>query len=219
MTVQENEESCDAYHHGDLRNALIVAAGELIEERGGSDFAMIDAARRAGVSSAAPYRHFKDKEALLAAVCQVCFLALSEEVAAEATKHEPGSRTGLIAIGKSYMGFVGRHPQFYDLMWGDRAALAMDTFEPRAQHTGFHLLVESVAAWAEKEQAEIDDPARVATELWALVQGLAGLKLHGHIDHFTPDLDVYALLESAATTLLDGMPKRQLRSGRTRGCD
>ena len=56
------------YHHGDLRNTLIVAAAELIEERNSSDFTIIEAARRAGVSSGAPYRHFKDKEALLLSV-------------------------------------------------------------------------------------------------------------------------------------------------------
>ena len=59
--------ACKGYHHGDLRNALIVAADDLIREKGSLDFTMIDAARKAGVSSAAPYRHFKDKDALLQA--------------------------------------------------------------------------------------------------------------------------------------------------------
>ncbi|NQY04519.1 MAG: helix-turn-helix transcriptional regulator, partial [Halieaceae bacterium] len=66
------------YHHGDLRNALIVAAAELISERGSFDFAMVEAARRAGVSNAAPYRHFRDKEALLEAVGQLGFLGLKQ---------------------------------------------------------------------------------------------------------------------------------------------
>jgi AcrR family transcriptional regulator len=58
-----DHKKCKTYHHGDLRNTLIIAAAELIEERGSVDFAMIEAARRAGVSSAAPYRHFRDREA------------------------------------------------------------------------------------------------------------------------------------------------------------
>ena len=75
-------DNCKNYHHGDLRNALIIAAAELIEENGSVDFAMIDAARRAGVSSAAPYRHFKDKDALVDGVAQLAFLALRETVEA-----------------------------------------------------------------------------------------------------------------------------------------
>ncbi len=205
MTAREKPTDCGGYHHGDLRNALVVAASELIEERGGTDFAMVDAARRAGVSSAAPYRHFKDKDELLAEVCQVCFLALSETVEQQCVDYETGTRARIIALGTSYLSFVIRHPKFYELMWGDLAAGAMDMIEPRSQHTGFHLLVEALAAWAEREQVVIDDPARIATELWGFAHGIAGLKLHGHIDHFTPGLDVYDLLESAATTLLDGL--------------
>ena len=78
MQNKHPESGCSGYHHGDLRNALIIAAAELIEENGSVEFAMVDAARRAGVSSAAPYRHFKDKDALLEAVTQLGFLALTE---------------------------------------------------------------------------------------------------------------------------------------------
>ena len=59
----------NSYHHGDLRNALITAAAELIEESGHADVAISEAARKAGVSAAAPYRHFKDKDALLLSRC------------------------------------------------------------------------------------------------------------------------------------------------------
>ena len=66
------------YHHGNLRDALIIAAAQLIEEHASVDFAIVDAARRAGVSNAAPYRHFKDKHALLEAVSELGFLGLTE---------------------------------------------------------------------------------------------------------------------------------------------
>jgi AcrR family transcriptional regulator len=62
-----------SYHHGDLHNALIIAAAELIESQQSLHFSMSDAAKRAGVSSAAPYRHFKDKDALLEAVRDLAF--------------------------------------------------------------------------------------------------------------------------------------------------
>ena len=62
------------YHHGNLRNALIIAAAELIERDGTLDFSIAEAAARVGVSAAAPYRHFADKEDLLAAVRAPCLL-------------------------------------------------------------------------------------------------------------------------------------------------
>ncbi|MEM7692064.1 MAG: helix-turn-helix domain-containing protein, partial [Pseudomonadota bacterium] len=64
------------YHHGDLKNALIVAGAELIEASGSLNFTMADAARMAGVSNAAPYRHFRDRDALLDAVSQLAFYGL-----------------------------------------------------------------------------------------------------------------------------------------------
>jgi len=88
MKKNTQSKDCRNYHHGDLRNALIIAAAELIEEKGSLDFAMVDAARRANVSSAAPYRHFEDKDALLRAVSEVAFLAL-DEVAHQAMSLAP----------------------------------------------------------------------------------------------------------------------------------
>ena len=98
-----NLKADDKYHHGDLRNALIKAAAELIEEQGSLDFAMIDAARRAGVSSAAPYRHFKDKDALLQAVAELGFLALTESVRAVADSFPDNDEPCIIAHGKNYI--------------------------------------------------------------------------------------------------------------------
>ena len=104
------------YHHGDLRNALIVAAAELITESGSVDFAMVDAARRAGVSSAAPYRHFKDKDDLLSEVARLGFYGLTTATAAEAEKWETGSEEAIYALGKVYLEYVCSHPQFFDLI-------------------------------------------------------------------------------------------------------
>ena len=75
------------YHHGDLRNALIIAAAELIERDGTLEFSMAEAAANAGVSAAAPYRHFADKEELLRAVRQLAILGLGAEAAKTASQH------------------------------------------------------------------------------------------------------------------------------------
>jgi len=193
------------YHHGNLRNALIVAAADLIAERGSSDFSMIDASRRAGVSSAAPYRHFKDKDALLQAVCQVSFMALSEATDAAAAKCNAGTVEHIIALGHAYIKFVMDHPEFYDLMWGEHGIRAMETDSVELNSSGFYTLVDSVQAMCKKKGIESCDAIPLASKLWALVHGLSSLALNNHLEKLVPGADAYALLESSAYTFLAGL--------------
>jgi AcrR family transcriptional regulator len=193
------------YHHGDLRNALIIAAGELIEEKGSLDFAMIDAARRANVSSAAPYRHFEDKNALLQAVSEVAFLAL-DDVARKASTLAPyGSSACLIAQGKAYIGFVSDHPAFYDLMWGDLGLRKRNIEDMELQTSGFYILVDCVRAWCTQAGLTGYDPLELAVKFWAMAHGLACLTMNGNIAQIMPSADVYSLFESSAMTFLDGL--------------
>lgn len=205
--MKKNTQSKDFrnYHHGDLRNALIIAAAELIEEKGSLDFAMVDAARRANVSSAAPYRHFEDKDALLRAVSEVAFLAL-DEVAHQAMSLAPyGSSACLIAQGKAYITFVTDHPAFYDLMWGDLGLRKRNIEAIELQTSGFNLLVGSVTAWCEQAGLTHYDPLELAVKFWAMAHGLACLTMNDNIRHIMPSADVFSLFESSATTFLDGL--------------
>jgi AcrR family transcriptional regulator len=194
-----------SYHHGDLHNALMLAAAELIEESGSVDFSMVDAARRAGVSSAAPYRHFKDKDALLEAVAQLCFMALSESGLEAVASEDIASEQAVIALGRSYINFVLEHRPFYDLMWGDHGARAMKSTSVDLKGTAFYSVAECVRALCEKEQIELADPLEAATKLWAMVHGLAALAMNGQIDRFMENADVYALLESSTHIFFDGL--------------
>ena len=206
MTKQEQTTpKSKSYHHGNLRNTLIVAAAQLIEERGSLDFAMIDAARRAGVSSAAPYRHFKDKDALLEAVTQVAFMALSETSRNVAASHPQGSTACLIAQGKAYIRFVTDHPEFYDLMWGDMGLRAEVTDDSELKTSGFYLLVDAVQHWCEATLIEHYDALELAVRLWGIAHGLACLAMNRHINRFLPDADVYSLFEASTHAFLDGL--------------
>jgi AcrR family transcriptional regulator len=207
MKTNNTAEKCNNYHHGNLRDALIIAAAELIEQNGSMDFAMIDAARRAGVSSAAPYRHFKDKESLLEAVCQVAFMALSESAETTTAPYPLGSSERIIALGKGYLKFVTSHPEFYDLMWGKSGIRAMDSAEIELKVTGFHLLAEAVESWCQATGTQGNDPVDLATKLWAMAHGLSSLALNGHVNKFMPDVDVYSLIESSTHTFLGGLEK------------
>ncbi|MBT4522868.1 MAG: TetR/AcrR family transcriptional regulator [Halieaceae bacterium] len=198
---------CSSYHHGDLHQALIIAAAELIEERGLTGFAMIDAARRAGVSSGAPYRHFKDKEALLEAVCQVAFMALTEQINATISKFEPGSAASIIALGQTYVHFVTSHPQFYDLMWGEHGLRDLESGHADLRASSFYTLANAVGSWCQRKGIEDKDPEDLAVKLWALGHGIGGLALYNHLDKFMPAADVNQLIETSTHTFLEGLSR------------
>jgi len=201
-----------SYHHGDLRNALIIAAAELIEESGSTDFAMVDAARRAGVSSAAPYRHFKDKSAILEAVVEFAFFALAREMEAVASESEPGAISTIVALGQAYIRFVTGHPQFYALMWGDLAGRSHHDDGSELSSSGFYVLVNVVRQWCDQNDREDVDALTLAIKLWGMAHGLSGIAMHGHIERFLPQADVYSLLETSTHTFLEGV-----RQGKNKG--
>src|SRR6201996_5494872 len=97
----------DSYHHGDLKRALTSAALTLVAEKGPKGFTLTEAARRAGVSAAAPYRHFADKAELLAAVAEQGFRDLHTSLAAEAPS-SPSAR--VTALGRAYVRWAVAHP-------------------------------------------------------------------------------------------------------------
>ena len=197
-----------SYHHGDLRNALIVAAAELIEERGSLDFSMAEAARRAGVSCAAPYRHFRDKDDLLQAVAQLCFIGLSEAAREAVAEEESGTVEAIIALGHSYIRFMLSHSSFQDLMWGDMGKRAMDDDNVDLRGSGFYVLADCVTALCDREGLGEVDTVEVSTELWAMVHGLSGLAMGGQVTRFLPDADIFRLLERSTHIFFDGLRHR-----------
>ncbi|TDG13739.1 TetR/AcrR family transcriptional regulator [Seongchinamella unica] len=194
------------YHHGDLRNALIVAAAELIEEAGCPDFAISDAAKRAGVSAAAPYRHFKDRDDLLNAVADLCFIGLAENVLQTRDRHEMGTRECIIALGLTYLQYVSDRPAFYQLMWNEQEHLP-DEHSDNASRPGFSIFLEAVQAWCERQHFSGVDALDLAVKMWALAHGLAVLNINGKLAVFLPEADVYDMLSSSAHTFLDGVER------------
>lgn len=193
------------YHHGNLRDALIMAAAELIEEHASVDFAIVDAARRAGVSNAAPYRHFKDKHALLEAVSELGFLGLTETARNIAEKSHQDSATKIIALGKAYIRFVMRHRAFYDLMWGDMGLRGIDATDKDMKTSGFYVLVDAVQHWCDDKNLDDYDALELAVKLWATAHGLACLAMNHQLEKFLPEVNVYSLLESSTRTFLEGL--------------
>src|SRR5215469_18030268 len=105
------------YHHRDLRQALIRSALEILSETGVAGLSLRAAARRARVSAMAPYRHFADKEALLAAVAEYGFRELAAQLT-KATAAAADPRAGLAALGVAYVLFAREQPSLFKLMFG-----------------------------------------------------------------------------------------------------
>lgn len=165
----------ERYHHGDLRAALIAAAMKIITEKRVEEFSVADAARAAGVSSGAPYRHFKDRDDLLAHVAAAGFEELAARTAAASAAHPKGSIDSVIASGCAYVDFVSGRPELFHLMWGaQRPNMANDVACATCSrcHDGF--IAELTEVMKAQGLGNLD-PAEFGAPLWAMVHGFASL--------------------------------------------
>src|SRR5215470_18090094 len=108
-----------SFHHGDLREALIAATRELLIEHGPDGFTLADACRRAGVTTAAPYKHFRDKQEILEEIVARAFEELSEANAKAVAEKGRGTVEGITAMGISYLEFAVAQPAIFRLMFGE----------------------------------------------------------------------------------------------------
>ena len=168
-----------AYHHGDLRRALLDAGLALIEEQGAQAFTLREAARRAGVSQAAPYRHFADKRALLGAIAEEGFRALTARMLEERTR--AGAPPGNIEpIGMGYLLFALENPAAYRVMFGPGSRmLEVSASVADAGTSAFDVLLEGVAAGQRAGVLRAGDTMELALFSWSVVHGLALLVIDG----------------------------------------
>jgi len=164
-----------AYHHGDLRRALMTAAIEAIGEHGPAAVSLRDLARRANVSHAAPAHHFGDKAGLLTALAVEGFTKLAAELRAA------GERTGsFLEVGVAYVGFAVRHPAHFAVMYRPDLYHAADPAVQAARDTAAAPLRGGVGALPPGARQGAD-PAVNALAAWSLVHGLATLYLSGSL--------------------------------------
>ena len=163
------------YHHGGLRDALIAAAQEILEDEGLAALSLRAVARRAGVSPAAPYHHFPDKQALLDAVAERGFDALTAAMTTRMDK-VGGAAARLDASGIGYVAFAVGNPALCGLMFSVAGQNASGgTALDRARQRAYAVLQDAVAACSPDGKASPTECLR----LWALVHGIAKLVLEG----------------------------------------
>jgi AcrR family transcriptional regulator len=170
-----------AYHHGDLRRALLDEGRRMILESGLDHLSLRAIARRAGVTHAAPYRHFPDKEALVAAIATKGFedlCALMQETVVGCDE-EPAE--ALLRMGVNYVVFALDHPAEFRTMWSP-TLFDSGRFPELTQHAEIarEQFVRVLAA-ARHTDACAEDPGTTpsATCAWAMVHGLTSLLLDG----------------------------------------
>jgi len=164
-----------AYHHGNLRPALVEAATALLEERGPLGVTLRGAARRAGVSQTAPYRHFPDKGALLAAVAEGGFRRLGTAMTRAARAHPADPLRALEAMAIALVRFAARHGAHYRLMCGPAVRGRDHPGLRRAAVAAWELLTTTVTDCQRAGQIRPGDAAALAFVLWSLVHGLSTL--------------------------------------------
>jgi AcrR family transcriptional regulator len=166
------------YHHGDLRAACVGAALELLEEGGARALSLRAVARRAGVSPAAPYRHYADREALVSAVAAVGYRELAERLAA--AHPAPATPEQLASVAVAYVQFALEQPALFRMMFGEPCD--RDNDERVAATAAVSLYLREIVARCFPQA----DAEALAPAIWALVHGLAFLHLDGKLDAHTP---------------------------------
>ncbi|MFN0264471.1 TetR/AcrR family transcriptional regulator [Tepidamorphus sp. 3E244] len=194
------------YHHGNLREALVQAALSLIGERGSEGVTLAEAARMAGVSAAAPYRHFKDREDLMAAVASEGYSKFADALERAWEDGNPDPVTALERVGHAYLAFAREEPALYSAMFESSLSPGADS----------SMSVQADRAYAVLQTASEDihatlppakrAPARMmALHIWSMAHGIASLFARGDAGRRPLPVPPEDLLEAGLLIYLSGL--------------
>lgn len=196
-TVQSEK---TGYHHGDLRAALVEATRQLIEEKGIDHFSVSDACRRAGVSTAAPYKHFKNKGEMIDAVVLQSMARHKREMMDALAPHSEGSLDRIRALGENYIGFAMREPGMFLLRFGHSDTPQLPEIEEAGQET--YDIVQQEVAKVLGEPGVTDKVKQRSFMLWSFVHGLSMLMMNPELAEKGGNLDIEPLLDEIGWRVL-----------------
>jgi len=195
-----------SYHHGNLREALVDAALDLIAEKGPAGFTFAEAARQAGVSPAAPYRHFRDRDALMADVAKRGFERFGQQLAAAWDDGRPTLRQAFGRLGKAYLAFARNEPAYFSAMFESGLSVSEHRELQEAGDRAFAVLRGACEALVAAMPAAKRPPAMmVALHIWSLSHGIASLFARGDAARRTLPMAPEELLEAATLIYLEGL--------------
>jgi AcrR family transcriptional regulator len=203
---KEDRDGPRGYHHGNLKEALLRAALELIAQKGPAGFTFAEAARWAGVSPAAPYRHFRDRDELLASVALRGFQQFEAVLARAWDDGRPDTFTAFDRLGKAYLQFARTEQAYYSAMFEAGIPLATSPELREAGDRAFAVL----RAAAEKLCAHVPAKSRppvlmVALHIWAMAHGIASLFGRGDAARRALPMAPEELLEAEVLVYLRGL--------------
>jgi AcrR family transcriptional regulator len=194
------------YHHGNLKEALVRAALDLIAEKGPAGFTFADAARWAGVSPAAPYRHYRDRDELLADVARRGFEQFEQRLLLAWDDGKPDPKTAFERLGKAYLAFARSEPAFYSAMF-EAGVPADSSPELRAAGDRAFAVVRNAceALTALLPQGKRPPALMMALHIWALSHGIASLFARGDGAKRPLPMSPEDLLEAGVLVYLSGL--------------
>src|ERR1700751_482691 len=165
------------YHHGNLKEALLQAALDLIGQKGAAGFTFADAARMAGVSPAAPYRHFRDRDELLSSIAQRGFEQFEAALTEAWDDGRPDTVWGFERVGKAYLDFARKQPAFYSAMFESGVPVDMNPTLMAASERAFAIIRAAAERLAALAPPGVPRPPALmmALHIWSMSHGVASL--------------------------------------------
>ena len=195
------------YHHGNLKEALLQAALGLIAEKGPAGFTFADAARTAGVSAAAPYRHFRDRDDLLANIAQRGFEQFEQTLAQAWDDGRPNTVTAFERLGKAYLAFARNEPAFYSAMFESGIPADSSPELMAAGERAFGVIRAAAERLAALTPPGVSRPPALmmALHIWSMSHGIASLFGRGDAARRKLPMSPDDLLEAGALIYLRGL--------------
>ncbi len=194
------------YHHGDLREALVRAALDLIAAKGPSGFTFADVARATGVSAAAPYRHFRDRDELMADVARRGFEQFEASLLAAWNDGHPDVFTAFRKVGQAYLEFARSEPALYSAMFESGLPPDLDPDLARAGESAFAILHRATEELCSKYPLKDRPPIMmVSRHIWAMTHGIADLFARGDAARRKLPMPPEDLLEAGVLIYLRGL--------------
>ncbi len=206
MTWSKDDRGPRGYHHGNLKEALLRAALELIAKKGPAGFTFAEAARWAGVSPAAPYRHFRDRDELIANVALRGFEQFAAVLARAWDDGRPEPFRAFERLGKAYLDFARTEPAYYSAMFEAGIPLENNPELKEAGDRAFAVLRTATEQLVAAMPAGKRPPVlMMALHIWAMSHGIASLFGRGDAGRRSLPMSPEDLLEAAVLVYLRGL--------------
>jgi AcrR family transcriptional regulator len=195
------------YHHGNLKEALVQAALDLIAAKGPGGFTFAEAARSAGVSPAAPYRHFRDRDELLASVAQQGFEQFEAQLTAAWDDGRPDTPTAFQRVGKAYLAFARENPAYYSAMFESGIPLESNPALLLAGERAFAVIRAASERLVAMAPPSVPRPPALmmALHIWSMSHGIASLFGRGDAARRKLPMSAEDLLEAGVLIYLKGL--------------